>query len=52
VLFGPELAPASETLLGALAMSAFLAGLVFASWAGRVRMEAPRGQQRDAEEHA
>ncbi len=52
VLFEPELAPSPETMLVTLAVSALLAGLVFASWAGRLRMDAPAEQQRDAEEHA
>jgi hypothetical protein len=39
-------------MLVTLAVSALLAGLVFASWAGRLRMDAPAEQQRDAEEHA
>jgi hypothetical protein len=52
VLFQPEIGPSPEALLGALAISAALLGLVYWLWSDRLKLEAPRDQQREAEEHA
>jgi hypothetical protein len=52
VLYRPELAPSTGTLLVTLAVSVVLAGLVYVVWAGRIGKDAPREQQREAEEHA
>src|SRR5687767_10376469 len=52
VLFRPEIGPSPEALLGALAISAALLGLVYWLWSDRLKLEAPRDQQREAEEHA
>ena len=52
VLYQPEIGPSPEALLGALAISAALLGLVYWLWSDRLTLEAPRDQQREAEEHA
>jgi hypothetical protein len=52
VLYQPEIGPSLETLLVALAVAAALTPLVYMLWAGRIEWEAPREQQREAEEHA
>jgi hypothetical protein len=52
VLYRPELGASAQTLLVVLAVSAILGALVHLSWSGRLRMEAPAEQQRDAEERA
>ena len=52
VLYQPEIAPSLEAVLGALAISAALLGLVYWLWSDRLELEAPRDQQREAEEHA
>jgi hypothetical protein len=52
VLYQPELGPSLATLLVALAVAVALAPLVYLLWAGRIEWEAPREQQREAEEHA
>lgn len=52
VLYRPEVGPSRAALLVALAVSALLLALVYALWAGRIDWEAPREQQREAEENA
>lgn len=52
VLYQPEIGPSSEALLAAIAISAALLGLVYWLWSDRIEIEAPREQQREAEEHA
>jgi hypothetical protein len=52
VLFQPELGPAPGALLAALAVSAALLVAVYALWSGRVELNAPPDQQREAEENA
>jgi hypothetical protein len=52
VLYQPELGPSNGALLGALALAALLIPLVWLSWSGRIDWQAPREQQREAEEHA
>ena len=52
VLYQPEFAPSLGALLVALAVSALLLGLVYVVWSGRIQLNAPREQQREAEEHA
>jgi hypothetical protein len=52
VLYQPELGPSGDALVGALALAAVLVGLVYVSWSGRIDWQAPREQQREAEEHA
>ena len=52
VLYQPEPGPSAQALLVTLAATAFFVLLAYAVWAGRVRTEAPREQQREAEEHA
>jgi hypothetical protein len=52
VLFQPEIGPSPAALLGALALSAALLGLVYWLWSDRLKLDAPRDQQREAEEHA
>jgi hypothetical protein len=52
VLFQPEIGPSPEALLGTLAISAALLGFVYWLWSDRLQLEAPRDQQREAEEHA
>jgi hypothetical protein len=52
VLYRPELGPSASALLVCAAMSAVLLLLVYACWAGRIELRAPREQQREAEEHA
>lgn len=52
VLYQPELGPSPEALLIAFALSAALAALVYTSWSGRLRWQAPTEQQHEAEEHA
>jgi hypothetical protein len=52
VLYRPELGPSLGALLIALAVSAVLLGVVYAAWSGRIQLNAPREQQREAEEHA
>jgi hypothetical protein len=52
VLYQPEIGPSAEALLGALAISAALLGLVYWLWSDRLEVKAPREQQREAEEHA
>jgi hypothetical protein len=52
VLYQPELGSSGGALLGALALASVLVPLVYLSWAGRIDRQAPREQQREAEEHA
>jgi ethanolamine transporter EutH len=52
VLYGPELAPSADAVLVTMALSLVLAIVVYVSWSGRVRSQAPAEQQREAEEHA
>jgi hypothetical protein len=51
-LYQPEPGPAQDALLVTLAVSAGLLALVYLLWAGRIDWDAPREQQREAEEHA
>jgi hypothetical protein len=51
VLYQPELGPSLDALLLALALSAALLALVYLLWSGRVELNAPPEQQREAEEH-
>jgi hypothetical protein len=52
VLYQPEPGPSRAALLVALAVSAGLVALVYLLWSGRIDWDAPRDQQREAEEHA
>lgn len=52
MLFRPELAPSTATLLISLAVATALGVAAYAVWAGRVDLRAPREQQREAERHA
>ena len=52
VLYQPEPAPSLDALLVALALSAIFVALVYLLWSGRIEWNAPREQQREAEEHA
>jgi hypothetical protein len=52
VLYQPELGPSLDALLVALGASAVLGGLVYLLWSGRIDLDAPAEQQREAEEHA
>ena len=52
VLYQPDLAPSSDALLFALALSGVLGVLVYFLWSGRIEWSAPPEQQREAEEHA
>jgi hypothetical protein len=52
VLYQPELGPSWGALLLALALSAALAVLVYVLWSGRIELDAPAEQQREAEKHA
>jgi hypothetical protein len=52
VLYRPELGPSLDALLLALALSAVLVVLVYLLWSGRIELEAPPEQQREAEKHA
>jgi hypothetical protein len=52
VLYQPELGPSWGALLLALALSAALAVLVYVLWSGRIELDAPPEQQREAEKHA
>ena len=52
VLYQPEIGPSNGALLGAIALAALLIPLVWLSWSGRIDWQAPREQQREAEEHA
>jgi hypothetical protein len=52
VLYQPELGPSRDALLVALGLSAVLSAFVWLLWAGRIELDAPREQQREAEERA
>jgi hypothetical protein len=52
VLYRPEIGPSPEALLISLAVSVLLLGLVYLVWFGRVDLQAPAEQQREAEEHS
>jgi hypothetical protein len=52
VLYQPELSPSVHALLVALGSSVVLGALVYWLWWGRIEFDAPREQQREAEEHA
>ena len=52
VLYQPEMGPSAGTLLFMLVVSAALVGVVVLAWRGRIELNAPREQQREAEEHA
>jgi hypothetical protein len=52
VLYQPELGPSAGALLLALGASAALAALVYLLWFGRIEVEAPPEQQREAEEQS
>ena len=52
VLYQPDLGPSREALLVALGVAVALTALVWLLWAGRIELDAPREQQREAEEHA
>jgi hypothetical protein len=52
VLYQPELGPSLGALLVALGASAVLGGVVYLLWSGRIELDAPPEQQREAEEHA
>jgi hypothetical protein len=51
-LYRPELGPSPGALIAAAAVSVALLVLVCALWSGRMRVDAPADQQREAEEHA
>jgi hypothetical protein len=52
VLYQPEIGPSTTALLLALAVSAALLGLAYVLWSGRIEVNAPAEQQREAEEHS
>ncbi len=52
VLYQPELAPSLDATLVALALSVALLVIVWWLWAGRIELDAPVEQQREAEKHA
>jgi hypothetical protein len=52
VLYQPEIGPSLEALLATVALAVALLLLVYWLWSDRIEMEAPREQQREAEEHA
>ena len=52
VLYQPELAPSLDAMLVALALSVALLVIVWWLWAGRIELDAPVEQQREAEKHA
>jgi hypothetical protein len=51
VLYQPEIGPSVEAFLFVVALSAALLVLVYVLWSGRIGLEAPPEQQREAEEH-
>jgi hypothetical protein len=51
VLYQPEIGPSTQAFLLVLALSGGLLALTYALWYGRIEAEAPREQQREAEEH-
>ena len=52
VLYQPELGPSLDALLVTLGASAVLGGVVYLLWSGRIELNAPPEQQREAEEQA
>jgi hypothetical protein len=52
ILYRPELGPSGETLLASAAVAAALLALTCVAWSGRMSVNAPSDQQREAEEHA
>jgi hypothetical protein len=52
VLYQPELGPSGAALLITLVLSVAFVPLVYFSWWNRIDWQAPREQQREAEEHA
>lgn len=52
ILYQPQLAPSANALLVVLAASVILGLLAYLVWWGRIAVNAPREQQREAEEHA
>ncbi len=52
VLYQPELGPSPTALLVSVTVAAVLLVLVIVLWWGRIELQAPREQQREAEEHA
>jgi hypothetical protein len=52
VLYQPELGPSLDVLLITGSLSAALLVLVYLLWSGRIELNAPPEQQREAEEHA
>ena len=52
VLYEPELGASAGALVVAAAASVALLVLVYVLWSGRIRVDAPADQQREAEEHA
>jgi hypothetical protein len=52
LLYQPELGPSLQAFLLVFALSAALGVLTYVLWYGRIESEAPREQQREAEEHA
>jgi hypothetical protein len=52
VLYQPEIGPAANALLIALAVSVGLLALVYLLWSGRIELTAPAEQQREAEEQS
>jgi hypothetical protein len=52
ILYQPELGPSATALLVAVALSLVLLALVYLVWSGRIGAEAPREQQREAEQHS
>jgi hypothetical protein len=51
-LYRPELAPALATTVAAVAIAAVLCGATWLVWRGRVDWQAPREQQKEAEQYA
>jgi hypothetical protein len=52
VLYQPELGPSAAALATSVLLSLLLVVPLYAAWSGRISVEAPREQQREAEEHA
>jgi hypothetical protein len=52
VLYRPEVGASGSAVLVSVILSAVLLVLVSVAWSGRIELEAPSEQQREAEEHA
>jgi hypothetical protein len=52
VLYQPEIGPSATALPLVVAIAAGLLGLVYVLWSGRIKVNAPTEQQREAEEHS